>query len=61
MVVAHGEQIIIGHHAYVLDEIVAFHQLMEHVYVEVDMYLLTPLVEYKLKLTVLRTAKLGYA
>ena len=59
--VAHGEQIVIEHHVYVQDETVAFHQLMEHVYVEVDMHLLIPLIEYKLKLTVLRIAKLGYA
>ncbi len=50
--VAHREQIAIEHRVYVLDKTVAFHQLMEHVYVKVDMYLLTPLVECKLKLMV---------
>ena len=60
--VAHREQTVIGHHVYVLEPTVAFHQLMEHVYVEVDTYSLTQLVECKLRtLMVLRTAKSGYA
>ena len=59
--VAHREQAVIEHHVYVLDVTVAFHQLMEHAYVEVDMCLLTQLVKCKLTLMVLRTARSGYA
>ena len=58
--VAHGEQIVTGHHVHVLELTVAFHQLMEHVYVKVDTYSLTPLVECKLTLMELRIAKSGY-
>ena len=43
--VALRDQIIIGHLVYALEPIVAFHLLMELVYVGVDTYLLTLLAE----------------
>ena len=47
--------------AYVLEQTVVFHQLMEHVFVKVDTYSLTSLVESRLMtVMVLRTANSGY-
>ena len=49
------------HLVYVLEEISTFRQLMEHVYVRVGTFSLTPLVESKqMTSMVLRTARSEY-